>query len=159
MNDAYVLLKTVHILSSTLLFGTGLGTAFFMWFTHRSGRLPAIVVATRLTVRADFLFTTPAVIVQPLSGYLLMRLLGFDWHAPWLQATVALYLLAGFSWLPVVWLQWRAHHLANAALRDGTELPPAYYRCMRVWFALGWPAFLAVLGIFWLMVAKPPLWN
>ena len=159
MNDAYALLKTVHILSSTLLFGTGLGTAFFLWFTHRSGRLPAIAVAARLTVRADFLFTTPAVIVQPLSGYLLMRLLGFGWHTPWLQAAIALYLLAGACWLPVVGLQWHACRLADAALRDGTALPPAYHRCMRIWFALGWPAFLAVLATFWLMVAKPPLWG
>ncbi|KZC20501.1 MULTISPECIES: DUF2269 family protein [Rhodanobacter] len=159
MNDAYALLKTVHILSSTLLFGTGLGTAFFFWLTHRSGQPAAIAVAARLTVRADTLFTTPAVIVQPLSGYLLMRLLGFDWHTPWLQAAAALYLLAGACWLPVVWLQWRACRLADAALRDGTALPPAYHRCMRIWFALGWPAFLAVLATFWLMVAKPPLWG
>lgn len=157
--NTYFLLKTLHILSSTLLFGTGLGTAFFLWFTHRSGQLPAIGMATRLTVRADLLFTTPAVIVQPLSGYLLMRRLGFDWHAPWLQAAAALYLLAGACWLPVVWLQWRARNLAAAALRDGTALPPAYHRCMRAWFALGWPAFLAVIATFWLMVAKPPLWG
>jgi uncharacterized membrane protein len=157
--NAYVLLKTVHILSSTLLFGTGLGTAFFLWFTHRSNQLPAIVVATRLTVRADLLFTTPAVIVQPVSGYLLMRLMGFGLHTPWLQAAIALYLLAGACWLPVVWLQWRARNLAAAALRDGTEPPPAYHRCMRAWFALGWPAFLAVATTFWLMVAKPPLWG
>jgi uncharacterized membrane protein len=157
--NAYVLLKTAHILSSTLLFGTGLGTAFFLWFTHRSNQLPAIVVATRLTVRADLLFTTPAVIVQPLTGYLLMRLMGFGLHTPWLQAAIALYLLAGACWLPVVWLQWRARNLAAAALRDGTEPPPAYHRCMRAWFALGWPAFLAVATTFWLMVAKPPLWG
>jgi uncharacterized membrane protein len=157
--NAYVLLKTVHILSSTLLFGTGLGTAFFLWFTHRSNQLPAIVVATRLTVRADLLFTTPAVIVQPVSGYLLMRLMGFGLHTPWLQAAIALYLLAGACWLPVVWLQWCARNLAAAALRDGTEPPPAYHRCMRAWFALGWPAFLAVATTFWLMVAKPPLWG
>lgn len=157
--NTYALLKTVHILSSTLLFGTGLGTAFFMWFTHRTGQVAAIATAARLTVRADFLFTTPAVIVQPLSGFLLMRLMGFDLHAHWLQASVALYALAGACWLPVVWLQWRAHHLARTALRGGTPLPPAYHRCMRVWFALGWPAFLAVIAIFWLMVAKPPLWS
>lgn len=157
--NTYDLLKTVHILSSTLLFGTGLGTAFFMWSTHRSGQLPAIAVAARLTVRADLLFTTPAVIVQPLSGYLLMRLTGFDLHTPWLQAAMALYLLTGACWLPVVWLQWRARNLAAAALRDGTDLPPTYHRCMRAWFALGWPAFLAVIATFWLMVAKPPLWG
>ncbi len=157
--NTYVLLKTLHILSSTVLFGTGLGTAFLMWFTHRSGQLAAITVAARLTVRADFLFTTPAVIAQPVTGVLLMRELGFGFATHWLQAAIALYLLAGACWLPVVWLQWRAHQLADTALRDGTALPPAYHRCMRTWFALGWPAFLAVIATFWLMVAKPPLWG
>ena len=157
--NAYVLLKTVHILSSTLLFGTGLGTAFFMWFTHRTGQVAAIATAARLTVLADLLFTTPAVILQPVSGLLLMRLMGFDLHAPWLQASIALYVITGACWLPVVWLQWRARNLAATAMQENTPLPPTYYHCMHVWFALGWPAFLAVLAIFWLMVAKPTLWG
>jgi uncharacterized membrane protein len=156
--NAYVVLKTLHILSSTLLFGTGLGTAFFMWFTHRTGEVAAIATAARLTVRADFLFTTPAVIAQPVTGYLLMRLMGFDLHASWLQAAMLLYLFTGLCWLPVVWLQWRAAQLAAHAWRERSALPPAYFQCMRLWFALGWPAFLSVLAIFWLMVAKPALW-
>jgi len=155
--NAYAVLKTVHILSSTLLFGTGLGTAFFMWFTHRTGDISSIATATRLTVRADFLFTTPAVIVQPISGYALMRLMGFDLHAGWLCAAVALYVFTGVCWLPVVWLQWRASQLAQTALRTRSALPPDYYRYMRIWFLLGWPAFLAVIAIFWLMIAKPAL--
>lgn len=148
--SAYVLLKTLHILSSTLLFGTGLGTAFFMWFTHRGGQIAAIANVARLTVCADFLFTAPAVVAQPVTGLLLMREMGFGFDAPWLQAAIALYLLAGACWLPVVWLQWRARKLAQAALREGTPLPAAYYRSMRWWFTLGWPAF---------MVAKPTLWG
>lgn len=157
--STYVLLKTLHILSSTLLFGTGLGTAFFMWFTHRSGQVAAIATVARLTVRADWLFTTPAVIAQPVTGVLLMRELGFGFDTPWLQAAIAVYVLAGACWLPVVWLQWRARNLArDAQLRD-EPLPASYYRIMRWWFALGWPAFLAVIAIFWLMVAKPTLWG
>ena len=157
--NTYLLLKTVHILSSTLLFGTGLGTAFFMWFTHRTGQTPAIATTARLTVLADTLFTAPAVVVQPVTGYLLMRQMGFDLHTPWLQAAIGLYLFTGACWLPVVWLQWRARNLAQAAMCASTPLPPAYYRCMNIWFALGWPAFIAVIAIFWLMVAKPPLWG
>ena len=157
--STYVLLKTLHILSSTLLFGTGLGTAFFMWFTHRSGRVAAIATVARLTVRADWLFTTPAVIAQPVTGVLLMRELGFGFDTPWLQAAIALYLLAGACWLPVVWLQWRARNLAQAAWLLGIPLPAQYYCVMRWWFALGWPAFLAVVATFWLMVDKPTLWG
>jgi len=155
---SYALLKFVHIVSSTLLFGTGLGTAFFMWSTHRSRDVAAIASAARLTVRADWLFTTPAVIVQPVSGVWLMQLAGFPPTSSWLVVGMALYLVAGVCWLPVVALQLRVRKLAAAALRDGTPLPPAYFRCMRWWFALGWPAFVAVMTTFWLMVAKPQLW-
>ncbi|WP_445145128.1 DUF2269 family protein [Dyella sp. Tek66A03] len=157
--SAYALLKFAHILSSTLLFGTGLGTAFFMWFTWRSGNLAAIAAASRLTVRADWLFTTPAVLIQPITGVLLARLMGFPWSTPWLQLAIALYLLTGLCWLPVVYLQMRVRNLAAGALIAGQPLPPACSRLMNLWFALGWPAFLAVLGIFWLMVAKPTLWT
>ena len=156
--SVYVLLKFIHIVSSTLLFGTGLGTAFFMWMTHRTGNIVAIANSARLTVLADWLFTTPAVIVQPLSGVLLMRAAHFPASSSWLVAGIAAYLLAGACWLPVVGLQLRARNLAAQALRDGTPLPPQYYRCMRWWFALGWPAFVAVIGAFWLMTAKPALW-
>jgi uncharacterized membrane protein len=155
---AYALLKFVHIVSATLLFGTGLGTAFFMWMTHRTGNVTAIAAAARITVLADWLFTTPAVIVQPLSGVLLMRLVGYPLSTSWLVVAIALYVLAGACWLPVVALQMRMRDYAVHAARDSVPLPPAYQRCMRWWFALGWPAFAAVLATFWLMVAKPALW-
>ena len=155
--NAYAALKFVHIVSSTLLFGTGLGTAFFMWMSHRSGNIAVIASTARLTVLADWLFTTPAVIVQPLSGYALMRLVGYAPTTPWLLASIALYLLAGACWLPVVVLQLRVCKLSAQALRAGAPLPPAYHRCMRWWFTLGWPGFIAVLAAFWLMIAKPPL--
>jgi len=156
--NTYVALKFVHIVSSTLLFGTGLGTAFFMWMSHRSGNVVAIANAARVTVLADWLFTTPAVIAQPLSGIALMRLVGYPASTAWLVLSIVLYLLAGACWLPVVVLQLRVRELSAAAVRGGTALPLAYHRCMHWWFALGWPAFLAVLGAFWLMIAKPNLW-
>ena len=155
---AYVALKFVHVVSAMLLFGTGLGTAFHMWMSHRSGNVAAIAAATRVTVLADWLFTTPAVIVQPLSGFALMRFVGYPWTTSWLQLAIALYVVAGACWLPVVALQLRARNLAVAAAAGGGALPLGYFRCMRWWFALGWPAFGAVLGIVWLMVAKPNLW-
>jgi uncharacterized membrane protein len=153
----YDAVKIVHILGATVLFGTGLGTAFQMWTAHRSGDIRAIAVVARHVVWADFLFTTPAVILQPLTGFWMAYLAGFDLLAPWLVAAYALYLLTGACWLPVVWLQSRARDLAATSAANGTALPPAYFQAMRWWFGLGWPAFLAVLEIFWLMVAKPPL--
>jgi len=156
--NAYVALKFVHVLSSTLLFGTGLGTAFHMWMTHRGGDVRAIASAARLTVRADWYFTTPAVIVQPLSGFALMHVAGFVWTQSWLLLALILYLIAGACWVPVVVLQQRVQRIAAAAVECGESLPPIYYRTMRLWFLLGWPAFAAVVITFWLMVAKPALW-
>ena len=156
--NVYAAIKFLHVVSSTLLFGTGLGTAFFMWMTHRRGNAVAIANAARITVLADWIFTMPAVIVQPLTGLWLMRASGFSLTTPWLLVSIGLYLLAGACWLPVVALQVRARNLSIEAVRTGTPLPASYQHAMRWWFALGWPAFGAVVVVFWLMVAKPPLW-
>ena len=156
--NAYAVLKFVHIVSATVLFGTGLSTAFFMWMSHRSRNVMAIANAARLTVLADWLFTTPAVIVQPVTGVALMWLVGHPPATPWLLLSIALYGLAGACWLPVVAQQLRVRNISAAAEREGRALPPEYYRCMRWWFALGWPAFVAVLATFWLIIAKPSLW-
>lgn len=153
--SAYDLVKTLHVLSATLIFGTGLGTAFYMWQGHRAGDLRALVVIARNVVLADTIFTAPAVAFQAGSGLWLIHAGGFDPFAPWLLWAYGLFLLAGACWLPVVWLQLRIRDLAVAAAADGTALPARYHRFMGHWFRLGWPAFLAVIVIFYLMVAKP----
>ncbi|MDF0546347.1 DUF2269 domain-containing protein [Sphingobium sp. H39-3-25] len=155
MHD-YLLLKTVHILSSTLLFGTGLGTAFHGWMANRSGVLAARRVVNRNVELADWLFTTPAVIVQPVTGVWLANLAGYPLTTPWLMAAIVLYVFVGACWLPVVAIQIRMRRIAEAT-PDGAELPLHYHRLARWWFALGWPAFIGVIIIFWLMVAKPEL--
>ena len=151
----YLLLKTLHILSSTLLFGTGLGSAWYAWRAWKSGELTVIATTFRHLVVADWLFTTPTAIIQPLSGLAMVHLAGWSLGQHWLVASLALYVLAGLCWLPVVWLQLRVRDLAVQALRDGTPLPPLAGRYMAWWFALGWPAFTAFVAIFFLMVAKP----
>ena len=155
----YPLLKLLHILSSTVLFGTGLGTAFAMWRANATGDARVIAVVARNVVLADWLFTTPAVIVQPITGIFLTRELGYSLTTPWLIVTLALYALAGLCWVPVVGLQLKMRDLATQASHSGTPLPAAYHRHFRRWFALGWPAFLAVIGIFGLLVYKPVLWG
>lgn len=157
MSDWYPAIKLLHILSSTVLFGTGLGTAFQMWMAHQGGDVAGIARVSRQVVWADWLFTTPAIVLQPLTGLLLVHVLGYGLWEPWLVAVYALYALAGACWLPVVWLQLRIRDLAAAAAGNSSCLPPRYFRLMRWWFWLGWPAFIAVLGIFWLMVTKPGL--
>jgi uncharacterized membrane protein len=151
-------LKWAHIISSTLLFGTGLGTAFHGWMSYRGGDVRATVAAARSVVLADWLFTAPAVIVQPVTGAAMMWLVGIPLTTPWIAASLVLYVLVGACWLPVVWLQIRMHRLASEALTRNEPLPPLFHRYARFWFILGWPAFISVLAIFWLMVAKPELW-
>lgn len=151
----YEIVKTFHIISAAVLFGTGLGTAWFMWRADRSRQAAVIFVTARHVVWADYFFTLPAILIQPLSGLWLTELAGFPLGEKWLLFTYILYAIAGACWIPVVWLQIRMRDLAGAAVRGGTALPPLYHRYMRIWFKLGWPAFSAVIAIFYLMVAKP----
>lgn len=156
LNPAYYLhIKLIHIVSSTLLFGTGLGTAFFMWRADLSGDVAVIARVSKSVVLADGLFTAPAALIQPVSGYLLLRMADFNFESIWLFYSVMLFILVGFCWLPVVWIQWRVSEVARLALQQNTDLPAVYRRYMRAWYALGWPAFIAVLVIFYLMVVKP----
>lgn len=148
-------LKWLHIISATVLFGTGLGTAFHGLMAHVRGDLRAIVAGDKNVVLADWIFTTPAVIIQPATGVALALEEGWALTTPWILASIALYIFVGFCWLPVVWLQLRMARIAAHCLETGAPLPPDYHRYFRWWFALGWPAFIAMLVIFWLMVAKP----
>lgn len=157
MSDLHLLLKLAHILSAAVLFGTGAGIAFFMLWAHRT-RDPATVAAVgRIVVTADFIFTASAVVIQPVTGIALAILLDWPLTAPWLLATYALYAISGACWLPVVGIQIRMARLARAAAEAGQPLPPAYRRLFRWWFALGFPAFFAVLAIYAIMISKPAL--
>jgi uncharacterized membrane protein len=151
----YLWIKALHILSATILFGTGLGIAFFKLVADRSGDIRAIRVVAERVVWADWLFTTPAIVVQATTGVILARMAGFPISSGWVLAAIVLYGLAGACWLPVVWLQIRMRDLARAAEHAATTLDSRYRRCARIWFWLGVPAFVAVLTVFFLMVLKP----
>ncbi|UGQ46713.1 DUF2269 family protein [Massilia endophytica] len=151
----YMLLKLLHVLSSTVLFGTGMGIAFFKWITDRSGDVRAIRIVTERTVLADWIFTTPAVIVQPVTGIAMALVAGYPLTSAWLLYSLLLYLLAGACWLPVVWLQIRMRDIARAADASGEPLPPLYWQHARLWVLLGIPAFSALVAVFWLMLNKP----
>ena len=153
----YLTVKWLHILSSVVLVGTGFGSAFYMFFTNRTRNVAAQAVVTRLVVRADWWLTTPTVVLQPATGLLLVHLAGWPLTTPWLLLSAGLFVLAGACWLPVVWLQIRMTAMAQAAAQSGEALPSCYWRYARWWEWLGYPAFVAMLGVFYLMVAKPPL--
>ena len=155
----YVIAKWLHILSSTVLFGTGIGSAYYMLFTslraRRNGDPRAVAVVVRQVVLADWLFTTTTIVFQPLSGWYLMHLAGYPVTSRWIAWSLALYVLAGACWLPVVWLQIRMRDMAERAEREGGALPALYWRYLRRWTLLGIPAFAALVIVFYLMVAKP----
>jgi uncharacterized membrane protein len=155
MSDLYLTLKLIHILGAAVLFGTGLGIAFFMFMAHRTRDAAAIAATARIVVIADALFTATAVVVQPITGAGMALLVGFSLFHWWIVATIALYVLVGLCWLPVVWIQIQLRNLAAAAARDGAPLPGRYHKLFRIWFWLGWPAFAGVIAIFALMIWKP----
>ena len=153
--DLYLVIKASHIIGAAVLLGTGAGIAFFMLMAHRT-RDPVLIAHTaRIVVLADFVFTTTAVIAQPITGGALAHIAGIPFNTGWVALSLALYVVTGLCWLPVVWIQMRLRRLAEAAVAAGEPLPAAYDRLFRIWFMLGFPAFAAVLAIVWLMVAKP----
>lgn len=155
MSTLYLWVKWLHIVSSTVLFGMGAGIAFFFLRAQRTGDVRVIAAVARDVVLADALFTATAVVIQPTTGVALALMAGYSLSAPWLLASILLYALVGCCWLPVVWMQVRMQRLAETAASAGASLSPAYHRYYRWWLRLGWPAFLGVLVIFYLMVAKP----
>jgi uncharacterized membrane protein len=153
----YLFLKYLHVVGAAVILGTGAGIAFFMLMAHRS-RDPAFVARTAaVVVLADLIFTAPAIVAQPFTGYLLLRQTGIALSQGWVAASLALYAVAGAFWLPVVWMQARMRDLAREAAAGGKPLPASYHRMFRWWFCFGFPGFGAVMLIVWLMIAKPPL--
>lgn len=151
----YLVVKWLHILSSTFLFGTGIGSAWYMLFANITRDVRAIAVVSRYVVAADWLFTATTIIVQPATGFYMIHLAGYPMHSRWIVWSLALYAIAAACWIPVVWLQMRLRDLAREAAGTGNDLPPAYWKLFRAWVVLGVPAFFAFVAIFWLMVAKP----
>jgi uncharacterized membrane protein len=151
----YLILKYLHITGAAVILGTGSGIAFFMLMAHRSGDVAFIARTSGLVVLADKIFTATAILAQPVTGYLLLSEISVSLSTFWVAASLALYVVAGLFWLPVVWMQMRMRDLATAAAAKGAPLPETYHRLFRWWFAFGFPGFGAVLAIVWLMIAKP----
>jgi len=155
--ELYLALRLIHVLSATVLFGTGLGIAFFMFMSVRS-KDPAYIASTAQTVViADIIFTAVAVVVQPVTGLWLALLVGYPLLSPWLLGTYVLYAVAAAAWIPVVFIQTRLVELSRRAYEQKVLLPDEFHRLFRIWFILGWPGFLSVLGIFVLMVFRNAL--
>lgn len=151
----YLLVKWLHVMSATVLFGTGIGSAFYMFFSNRSRDTRTIAAISRRVVIADWVFTTPTAVLQPLTGFYLAALAGWSLQSPWLAWSTALYVFALACWLPVVWLQIRMSRMAGNAVQRGEALPALFWRYHGWWTLLGTLALVAFLAIFYLMVVKP----
>ena len=155
---SYFLIKFVHVLGAIVILGTGSGIAFFMVMAHRSGDAAFIAKTAGVVVTADALFTATAIVVQPITGGLLMWWDGMSTPEPWLTGALALYAVAGLFWVPVVFMQIEMRDLARRAEQDRTPLPPRYFALYDRWFMFGFPGFGSVALILWLMIAKPNPW-
>lgn len=153
----YFVLKYLHVIGASVLLGTGAGIAFFMLLAHRTGNAATIAAVARIVVIADFLFTATAVVVQPITGIALAWHTGYSLWEGWIVLSILLYIVTGLFWLPVVWMQMEMRNLAVAAAEAGTPPPPRYDTLFRTWFAFGFPAFGAVMAIFWLMITRPAI--
>lgn len=153
--DLYIAIKTLHIISSTILFVTGIGIAFFMFRSYFTSNLHEKFYAARNTVLADCLFTFPAVFIQPLTGIALIHIVAYDWTDLWLSLTYTIYIIAGLCWIPVVWIQIQLKKIIAESIEQNKELPARYHKLFKIWFFLGWPAFVGLVIVFFLMVAKP----
>ncbi|MCF6288055.1 MAG: DUF2269 domain-containing protein [Proteobacteria bacterium] len=150
----YLILKYLHIIGAILLFGTGLGSAFYKWMADCNGNIDNIAITNKNVVLADWLFTTPTVIWQPISGIWMATIIGLPLSTPWLIYSIILYVIAGLCWLPVVFLQIKMQKMSALALQKQTPLPPLYWQYARIWFILGIPAFIAMMLVVFLMVFK-----
>lgn len=151
------ILRFVHVIGATVLFGTGAGIAFFMLLAHRTGNASHIAHVAGTVVIADTIFTATAAILQPITGAWLAYEIGWPLTSGWVLLSLILYVVVGLFWLPVVWIQIQLRDLAREAAATGTPLPPRYHRLFRIWFACGFPAFFSVMAILWLMLNKPEI--
>lgn len=151
------LLRWLHVIGACVLLGTGAGIAFFMVMANRTRDARLIAHTAGIVVIADWVFTASAVVLQPITGALLAKTLGWPLSEGWIVLSLGLYVVTGLFWLPVVWMQHRIRDIARGAAARGEALPPSYDRLYRLWFACGFPAFAAVLAIIWLMITRPSL--
>lgn len=151
----YLIIKTIHILSATILFGTGIGIAFFMLRSYFAADIKEKPYAASSTVLADYVFTLPAGIIQLITGFWLVWNSGYSWTSHWLLVSLGLFLLAGVCWLPVVMIQIKIKKLLLRCSQQQAPIPSEYRRLFKIWFVLGWPSFFGLTIIFYMMVVKP----
>ncbi len=102
---------------------------------NRSSNVAAIAVTARHVVLADWIFTAPAVVLQFVTGVLLMMRLGYSYTSTWFFLVIALFIFIGVCWVPVIVIQYKLKALAESSLVSGV-LDPGFKKMMRLWMAL-----------------------
>src|SRR5262245_23755042 len=133
MPSLYLFLKFIHVMSSTILFGTGIGTACVMLYGHNTGKTSIMAAIGRYVVFADWVFTAPSAVVQLVTGLGMVYLAGYSFSLFWIWGSIVGYLIATFCWLPVVYLQIRMRDFAIQAEQSGLPLPEQYFRYFKYW--------------------------
>jgi uncharacterized membrane protein len=151
---SYDFLIFVHITSLILLLGVGGGSAFYKFMADRSGNIEVIVHTNKMVVLADWIFTIPSALLQPLTGVMLMNLLNISFWTPWLFGSIILYAFAGLLWLIAVYLQICMKRMAVKVQKEKGFLGENYFKLVKYWTVLGIFSFLAMAGILVLMVFK-----
>jgi uncharacterized membrane protein len=80
-------------------------------------------------VIADLLFTATAVVAQPVTGALLAWHMGSSLSESWIAASIALYIVTGDFWLPLVWMQMRLRDLVCEATAANKPLSAEITAC------------------------------
>ena len=154
--EYYFILKLIHVISATVILGTGSGIAFFMLMAYLNKDIATLINTSRFVVLADWLFTMPAVIVQFTTGLLLMYILNYSFQSLWFYWVMGLFIFVGLCWLPVLYLQYQFKNIAYS-LKPTDSIPSQFHRYMKLWIILGIFGFSGVLVIFYFMIFKPGL--
>jgi uncharacterized membrane protein len=153
----YLWLKMIHILAAIVMVGIGSGSVFYKFRADRGGDLREIAFANKNVVLADWIFTAPSVIIQPITGFLMARIAGYPLTQTWILLGIIFYITAGLCWLPAVYLQIRMRDISLNALAFNEPLPPLYRKMYKIWCWLGVGGFLSVIIVIYVMVFKPSL--
>jgi uncharacterized membrane protein len=156
--ETFSLLEILHILGAMILFGSGIGIAFFMAVSNRTGNVALIAGTARIVVIADIALMATAFVLQPVTGLSLAHIAHLHIWQSWLAISLGLYGLIGLLWLPGFWLRLQMKDMAATALAAGTPLPPRYRQYLRLWYWCGTPGFIAIIAILYFMVTQPEYW-
>ena len=86
ITNSYLWIKTFHVIGAAVLLGTGFGSAFFKLWADRTGDIKSIAFTSKTVVLVDWIFTAPAVVLQVVTGLLMIEGGGYSLADAWLMS-------------------------------------------------------------------------